>query len=450
MVENNNQYGWFPKVTRWTKLGLATGGIAARVAGSKLGFSFDTKAHAEQLTKLLGTLKGPAIKAAQILAMVPDLLPPEYAEKLAELQAHAPPMGWSFVQRRMTGELGVDWRNHFNEFSETACNAASLGQVHQAKDRDGQLLACKLQYPDMKSVVDADLQQLKLILGLFEKLDGTIDTQEAWVELQQRLYEELDYQREAKHITLYNYLLKSVQQVHVPQVVSSLSTPRLLTMTWLPGTTIKNFFKDVERQQLLQPVAKNLFMAWYKPFYHYGVLHGDPHPGNYTIRPNGDLNLLDYGCIRVFTPTFVEAVIDLYQALQANDTDKAAAAYEKWGFHNLSRELVTILNKWAHFVYGPILEDRDRLLSDHMDGGAYTRDLAIAIRQQLRQHGTVKLPQSFVLMDRAALGLGSIFIYLRVRTNWYKLFNELIDGFSVEQLAFKQNQAMAFAGLNLK
>ena len=447
MDEGDNQGGWIAKFGRVTKMGLATGGIAARMAGSKLGLSIDTKSHAEQLVKVIGNLKGPAVKAAQILAMVPDLLPTDYSQKLSELQANAPAMGWSFVQRRMAGELGADWQAHFLSFSETALNAASLGQVHQARSKDGRLLACKLQYPDMQSVVDTDLRQLKMMLGIFEKIDGSINTEEAWLELQERLKEELDYQREARHILLYRHLLATHPEIHVPEVIASLSTRRLLTMSWLTGKPIKAFFHQGDKAHLLESVARSLFYAWYLPLYQYGILHGDPHPGNYTVREDGELNLLDYGCVRIFSPQFVEAVIDLYHALQQNDTEMAVAAYQKWGFKNLSKDLVSILNQWAKFVYGPILEDREQVISENL-GNSYTRDLALKVRTQLRAHGAITLPREFVMMDRAAVGLGSIFIYLRVRMNWYKLFHELIDGFQGSQLAQRQQQALCVVGIN--
>lgn len=447
MDEENNPGGWITKLGRMTKMGLTTGGIAARMAGNKLGFAVDTKSHAQQLTKIIGNLKGPALKAAQILAMVPDLLPADYSQELSQLQANAPPMGWSFVQRRMAGELGANWKEHFSSFSEIALQAASLGQVHQARLKDGQLLACKLQYPDMESIIDTDLRQLKMMLGIFEKIDGTLNTEEVWLELQERLKEELDYQREARHIILYQRLLAEHPEIHVPQVNPSLSTRRLLTMTWLAGQPIKTFFQQGDKSHLLEPVAKNLFYAWYLPLYQYGILHGDPHPGNYTVREDGQLNLLDYGCVRIFSPSFVEAVIDLYHALQQNDMEMAVAAYQKWGFKNLSKDLVSILNQWARFVYGPILEDREQVISENLSN-SYTRDLALKIREQLRQYGAITLPREFVMMDRAAVGLGSIFIYLRVRMNWYKLFHELIDGFQGAQLAQRQQQMLAMAGIN--
>ena len=140
----------------------AVGGIAARVAGAKMfGIKTDRAAHAEDLRAILGGLKGPLMKVAQFLSTVPDALPAEYAEELAQLQSNAPAMGWNFVRRRMASELGPDWEKRFASFSHEASAAASLGQVHRAVLPDGTEVACKLQYPDMASTVEADLRQLQ-------------------------------------------------------------------------------------------------------------------------------------------------------------------------------------------------------------------------------------------------------------------------------------------------
>ena len=148
----------FGEARRMLRTSGAVGGIAARVAGQRLfGMKTDKAAHAEDLKAILGGLKGPMMKVAQFLSTVPDALPPEYAKELATLQANAPPMGWPFVRRRMSTELGPAWQSRFSAFGQEAAAAASLGQVHRATLPDGREVACKLQYPDMPSVVEADL-----------------------------------------------------------------------------------------------------------------------------------------------------------------------------------------------------------------------------------------------------------------------------------------------------
>ena len=146
------------------------------------------------------------MKIAQILATVPDMLPEEYATAFLELQSNAPPMGWPFVKRRMQAEFGPEWQSHFLNLNPAAA-AASLGQVHKAIDIEGRLLACKVQYPEMGSAVEADLNQLKFILKSFEIYSGSLDTENLQLEIGDRLREELDYLLEAKNMKLFKEML---------------------------------------------------------------------------------------------------------------------------------------------------------------------------------------------------------------------------------------------------
>ncbi len=433
------------RARRYAKVGTAVGGLAARLATDRvLGRELDRGTHAAELRAVLGGLKGPLMKLAQILSTIPNALPMEYADQLAELQANAPPMGWNFVKRRMATELGADWSDKFAEFGHTAAAAASLGQVHRARTGNGRRLACKLQYPDMGSVIEADLAQLKLAFAIYRRFDKAIDPRQVHAELAARLREELDYEREARHMKLYGRMLKGEPGVHVPTVVERLSTDRLLVMSWLDGAPLIDF-KDRD-QAARDQVAHNMFRAWYVPFYRYGIIHGDPHLGNYTVRPDLSINLLDFGCIRVFPPSFVKGVIDLYKALRDGNPDLAQQAYESWGFERLDADLISVLNLWAEFVYAPLLEDRDRRIQENQ--GNYGAEVAHKVRAELHRLGGVTPPPEFVLMDRAAIGLGSVFTHLRAEINWHRMFHDLIDDFDGKALARRQKAALAAFALD--
>jgi predicted unusual protein kinase regulating ubiquinone biosynthesis (AarF/ABC1/UbiB family) len=425
----------------------AVGGIAARVAGARLlGLKTDRGAHAEDLRAILGGLKGPLMKVAQFLSTVPDALPAEYAQELAELQANAPPMGFPFVRRRMQSELGVDWAANFAEFGQTAAAAASLGQVHRACLQDGTDVACKLQYPDMPSVVEADLRQLKLALAVFHRMDNALNNDEVFKELSDRLREELDYRREAAQMRLYTLMLSGVPEVSVPVPVAALSTSRLLTMTWLPGRGLKDFLASDPDQEARNDVARALFKAWYIPLYRYGVIHGDPHVGNYQVRADHGINLLDFGVIRVFAPRFLRGVINLFEAVRDGDKAKARHAYEVWGFAGLTDDKVDVLNEWARFLYEPLMQDRVRAMQETNDP-QYGREVAQKVHAGLQRTGGVRVPREFVLMDRSAIGLGSVFLRLGAELNWHRMFMELIEGFDEETLAGRQQAALAQAGV---
>lgn len=441
--EKENKLG--TRVKRYAKTTGAMASLGGKLAGEKfLGLTIDRQAHAADLRMALGGLKGPLMKVAQILSTIPDAVPKEYQQELATLQADAPPMGWPFVKRRMAAELGPDWENKFKDFSRDAVAAASLGQVHRATGLKGEALACKLQYPDMAAAVSADMKQLGLLFRVFEAYDRAVDTKQIQQELTERLIEELDYRREAKHIALYRQMLADHPQIAVPQVYTELSTDRLLTMQWLDGVRLATL--EDRKLEERNRVALTMFNAWYVPFYNYGVIHGDPHLGNYTFQNDLTLNLLDYGCVRIFKPSLVAGVIELYKALRDNDEEQAVAAYAAWGFKNPSKALIEALNIWARFIYAPLLEDKARLIEE-TNTGQYGRETANRVHAELRKIGGITIPREFVFMDRAAVGLGSVFLRLKAKINWYRQFHELIENFDEKALAKRQVAALKRSGL---
>lgn len=436
------------RLSRFAKVGAGLSGAAVSYGANRVFAGDDANArNAKALKAALGGLKGPLMKAAQMFATVPDLLPPEFAKEFAELQTNAPAMGWPFVRRRMAAELGPDWQGRFASFEHEAAAAASLGQVHRATTHDGRAIAVKLQYPDMQSAVESDLGQLRALIGIFKRMDGSIDPSQMIVEIGDRLREELDYEREAKMMSVYGNFFAGRETIRTPMLVPELSTGRLLSMTWLDGQGLLAF--KTAPQEVRDHIAALLFEAWWSPMTHLGIIHGDPHLGNYTFAGEGasHLNLLDFGCIRVFPPTFVAGVVRLYRALSNDDRAEQVEAYRTWGFQGLTDELVDTLNVWARFIYGPLLDDRVRTVADDVPPGEYGRREAFKVRQALKAVGGITIPREFVFMDRAAIGLGAAFLHLGARHNWKSLFEASLEGFSEEGVAERQAKALGGVGL---
>tara|TARA_Y100001970_G_scaffold292288_1_gene432936 strand:+ start:780 stop:2114 length:1335 start_codon:yes stop_codon:yes gene_type:complete len=433
------------QIKRYAQVGGVVGKLATKLASQKyLGVKINKNKHAAEIRSALGGIKGPLMKVAQLSATIPDLLPPEYVEELRHLQSNAPPMGWLFVKRRMAAELKQNWQDSFKDFDKEATKAASLGQVHKAVLPNKKLVACKLQYPDMESAVSADLSQLKMIFAIYQSYNKAIKTDEVYKEITERLNEELDYVREKKLMKVFKNIFSDSNSIYVPEVIEELCTKRLLTMTWLEGDSILKYKN--EKKNIKNKIATNMFYAWYKPFYEYGIIHGDPHLGNYTVQDDLSINLFDFGCMRIFKGKFIRGVIDLYFALQKNDKAKIVHAYEQWGFTDINKKKIEVLNKWAEFIYSPLMKDKVQKIQDS-DSGVYGAQVASKVHNELKKLGGIKPPKEFVFMDRAAVGLGSVFMHLKAEVNWYRIFHKLIENFDEKEMNKRQQKALKLSNL---
>ena len=441
------------RATRYARLGVSAGALAARVGVNRLRGG-DRATDAKALASALGSMKGPLMKVAQMLTTIPDAVPADFAAELTKLQSQAPPMGAAFVRRRMRAELGPDWRERFADFDFKPAAAASLGQVHRAVSLAGERLACKLQYPDRASAVETDLSNLDLVFALHRRAGAAIDTSEIAREIKERMREELDYEREARIARLYRVMLADRPFVRVPRVDETLSTRRLLTLEWLNGEPLAAF--ESAAQEMRDAIAVGLFDAWWRPFLRYGIIHGDPHLGNYTVAASGKgtgravdgVNLFDYGCVRVFPPRFVLGVVELYRGFKAGDEARVAQAYEMWGFSRLSRGALGAMNIWARFLCGPILDDRVRTAADGVSPGEYGRKELGQVMRALRAEGRgLVVPREFVFLDRATIGLGGAFLRLGARLNFHRMYEEAIEGFGEKAVAERQAGALEAVGL---
>ncbi|MDP2193097.1 MAG: AarF/ABC1/UbiB kinase family protein [Alphaproteobacteria bacterium] len=413
------------QMARYGKTTTTLGGMAVRLIGNQyLNTSLNHDAYAHVLVNTLGQLKGPLMKVAQFLATIPNALPQEYAQTLLSLQSHAPAMGVPFVKRRMHAELGADWEKRFKAFDLTARFAASLGQVHQAESHQGEVLACKLQYPGMDHLVSADLNQLKIIFQLYEQFNSAIKTADIHQEIQDRLLEELDYVNEAQNLRRYAEFFQGHDNIKVPAVYEELSTKRLLTLSWVEGESI---FQKLEHPQgYRDKLGELLFQAWYLPFYQKGMIHADPHPGNYRITQDDPihLTLLDFGCVRYFSSQFIEGVKNLYVGLKENDQERMVHAYTQWGFQNLTHNVIEAITQWARLLYDPLLDDQVRPIQTVQ--GDVGWKVAQNVHKTLNEEGGLRPPREFVFMDRASVGIGSVIMRLDARQNWHRLFEEMI------------------------
>jgi predicted unusual protein kinase regulating ubiquinone biosynthesis (AarF/ABC1/UbiB family) len=253
---------------------------------------------AEQLFAVLGQLKGGAMKFGQALsvfeAAVPDDMAGPYRNALTKLQAAAPPMSDGSVRRVLDEQLGSTWRQRFAEFEETPAAAASIGQVHRATWHDGRDVAVKIQYPGADEALRSDLRQLMRFSRLFQSLAPGAEVKPLLAELQERMVEELDYRGEADNQRAFAAAFEGDEHVLVPRVVAS--APKVIVTDWVTGTPFSEIIADGTREQRNE-AGRLLSEFHFSSPARVGLLHADPHPGNFMLLPDGRLSVIDFGAV---------------------------------------------------------------------------------------------------------------------------------------------------------
>jgi predicted unusual protein kinase regulating ubiquinone biosynthesis (AarF/ABC1/UbiB family) len=295
-------------VTRTAKLAGLPIGYAGRAAlgfGKRIGGrSAEIVAQeiqqrtAEQIFRVLGELKGGAMKMGQALSIFEAALPPEiagpYRATLTKLQESAPPLPARTVHQVLAQDLGENWRDNFTEFDDRPVAAASIGQVHQAIWRQGQVVAVKIQYPGAGNAIINDFNQLARIGRLFGVLAPGLDIKPLLEELRSRVAEELDYEMEAQAQQAFADAYRDDPDIFVPDVI--FATRHVLVSRWMDGTPLATIISEGTQEQRNRAgilLARFLFSGPARA----GLLHGDPHPGNFRLLDDGRLGVLDFGAV---------------------------------------------------------------------------------------------------------------------------------------------------------
>ncbi len=376
-------------------------------------------------------LRGAFMKLAQMLSMRNDLFPAEALEVLSVVQSSVPPMPFEQNRELLTEELGAPPEECFRRFEPEAFAAASLGQVHRAQLTNGEPVAVKVQYPGVADTVRQDVKNIKALLRVFtgiarDVMRQDVDRDEVAAELEARLHEELDYLNEAENLERFRSLLADDHEVMIPRLHRQLTTRRVITMEYLEGYPIQDIMAPGVDREMQDWVSIKLYRLLWRQVLEFGVLHTDPHPGNYLVTHHPRLGILDFGSVRFFEPEVRRGYGRLARALLARDDREIGAAMLDLGFMSAGDDPQPLV-EMMHIVCEPLERDApfDPREFDIMERGARVAQLALA-------HRLWKTPAHHVFLMRALLGTDAYLKAFGTVRNWHRLFQEIVDSVPAE------------------
>ncbi|MBA55876.1 MAG: ABC transporter [Pseudomonadales bacterium] len=412
--------------------------IAKNVASHKVkGLFRDEETHTQsqeqlysdigkQIAQTLGEMKGAVMKVGQIASQVKDMLPDEVASALEVLQKESPPMPYSMIRRQLIKALGDTPENLFAHFDETPFAAASIGQVHRALTKDGEECVVKIQYPGVKESCDSDLKHLKRALklaGLVKVSADVID--QTFEEIRRMLYEELDYLHEAENIKLFREYYKDHPYIVMPELIESLSSETVLTLTYVPGDSLQQVKQPEYSQDTINLIGYRIFETFGRQIYDLRAVHSDPHPGNFAFRPDGTIILYDFGAVKLIP----EETIDKLRRLV---TDAIEGRVDNLDSHLLSIGVrqqggkqpdVEFYNEWIDIVMAPF---KDYAPYDFSNSNLHRRVMGKLKRDGLKYIGSFQPSPETMHVDRVISGHYWTMVDLGVKVSFRPLVDEIV------------------------
>jgi predicted unusual protein kinase regulating ubiquinone biosynthesis (AarF/ABC1/UbiB family) len=425
-----------------TKRALQVGSLTTSVGSSYLWHAlkrpFQTAGQKEQelldlhlknalrIVESSRELRGAFMKLVQMLSMRDDIFPSEVVNILSVVQSSVPPMDYELIRAQIKNELGKYPEQLFKRFEREAFAAASLGQVHRAKLKSGEEVVVKVQYPGVDETVEQDLKNMKALLHVFtlitrDVLRQKFDASEIYQEMEERLREELDYVHEANNIALFQRLFADDADIIIPQVYSDLSSRRVLTMEFVDGYKFQDILAPGVEKELKDWVAIKYFHITWQQIFEFGVLHTDPHPGNYLVTYHPKLAMLDFGSVRVFPEEIRQGYHTLAKAILARDEKTMARCFVILGYLDRGVDPAPLV-RIMYSMFEPVLDNRVFDPRDFDSVGKTMEITAIGLENRI-----FNAPGHRLFLVRALLGLDSYVHQFGTVTNWHRLFRECID-----------------------
>ncbi len=377
---------------------------------------------AEDVTATMGAMKGAMMKLAQMVSYVDSGLPEPYRQTLAQLQADAPPMTSELAAEVVREELGRPPADVFAWFDPEPLAAASIGQVHAARTRDGDDVVVKVQYPGVADAMQADLDNVDLLYRLMSMVFPRLDPKPFVAELRARLGEELDYRVELRNQRRFLELYRGHPFIRIPEVVPALSTRRVLTMERMEGLTWRDAV--AAPPDIRNVWAEVIYRYVFGTFYRARLFNGDPHPGNYRFRADGSVAFLDYGCLKEFTPGGLADVRRIVFASIAGDAAglRGELVRQKFLAPDDDADPARLVT-WLRIAYRPILE-REPFTITREWAELLVRSSVDPSSEWADVQRRFNIPADYVLINRISLGLMSVLAGLEATNSWRAICEE--------------------------
>ena len=376
---------------------------------------------AEDVATTLGAMKGVLMKIGQMASYIDDGLSPEVRRTLARLQDSVPPMSSELAARVVEEELGVPPERAFARWDPQPIAAASIGQVHRAVTLDGRAVAVKVQYPGIAETIAADLRNVALLRRMLRITAPAQDVGALLTEVRDRVLEELDYTREAANQRVLAAYYDGHPTIHIPAVVSGLSTRRMVTSELSGGARFAELASWPQRERDL--AAETIYRFVFRSLYEVRAFNGDPHPGNYLFHGGGRVTFLDFGLVKHFTAAELRPLLNMARTICVeHDPEAFRRSLETTGFLRPDAPLSTqaIVNHLAVF-YDTIREPGPLTITSDYASSVVRR--FVDLRSPVA--GYIAVPQSYVILQRINLGLFAVLGELSATADWRAIAEEI-------------------------
>jgi predicted unusual protein kinase regulating ubiquinone biosynthesis (AarF/ABC1/UbiB family) len=396
---------------------------------------------AERAAKMLGDLRGLALKVGQTVSYVDGLLPPEatevYQKALAKLQSGAPTVSFDQIRAEVERGLGRKLEEAFTRFDETPVAAASIGQVHRAALRDEHGVehdvAVKVQYPGISQALTSDLKNLEVLRPLLAMLAPGADTKGGMDEVVERLAEELDYEHEADNQVRFAAMMADYPDVVIPRVHRTHTAKNVLTTEFMPGRTVREVSQEGD-DALRNRVGVAIFRFTLGTAFSRGAFNTDPHPGNYIVRDDGQVAFLDFGNVKWLPNDLHQQWRRLAKALVRGDIDEwRDRSAELLGMEHMDKRAREIHQEYMLYTVRLVSQDHEVTIDKHWLRESVGEGVATA-KKVIKEVGvlpskgkTMKIPPDFVMVARMQVGLIAVLANLRAKANWHRVLKEMLD-----------------------